>query len=326
VKAIIAGYTAAPSDPQAREGYYNRLVSVPGADGLEFGWTTATPPDLAGALDQLPREWSVTLNDITATFQASVASPRSGLASPDAEGRAAAVALAGQLAAFVRGVNDRTGRPVVAAVEIHSAPGFSNRVLQPDQAAFSESLAELAGLDWDGAEVLVEHCDAFLDGQPPAKGFLRLDQEIAALAAVAGSGIGLSLNWGRSAIELRTADRVIEHVESALQSGSLRAVTFSGAAATPTAYGPAWADSHLPFADPGDPAYADPSSLMTRERVREVLDRLGQWDGAFVAVKTNWPPDRADPAERAASVAANFETAVGLMHGGPLRAAVPAQP
>ena len=65
---------------------------------------------------------------------------------------------------------------------------------------------------------------------------------------------------------------------------------------------------------------------MTRDRVREVLDRLGQWDGAFVAVKTNWPPDREDPAERAASVAANFETAVGLIHGGPLRTAVPAQP
>ena len=205
MKAIIAGYTAAPSDPQAREAYYSRLVSVPGADGLEFGWTTATPPDLAGALDQLPREWSVTLNDITATFQASVTSPRSGLASPDAEGRAVAVALAGQLAAFVRSVNDRQGRRAVAAVEIHSAPGFSNRVLQPDQAAFTESLAELAGLDWDGAEVLVEHCDAFVDGQPPAKGFLRLDQEIAALAGVAGSAIGLSLNWGRSAIELRTA-------------------------------------------------------------------------------------------------------------------------
>jgi hypothetical protein len=52
---------------------------------------------------------------------------------------------------------------------------------------------------------------------------------------------------------------------------------------------------------------------MTRGRVREVLDRLGQWDGAFVAVKTNWPPDRADPAQRAASVAANFETVASLM-------------
>jgi hypothetical protein len=326
VKVIIAGYTAAPADPQSRDAYYAKLASVPGASGLEFGWTATTPPDLAGALGLLPAHWSVTLNDITATYQASVSSPRSGLASPDRDGRSAAVTLAGDLAASVRAINDRQGRRAVAAVEIHSAPGFANRVLQPDPAAFAQSLAEVASMDWDGAEVLVEHCDAFIVGQPPAKGFLSLGQEIEALATVAGRGIGLSLNWGRSAIELRAADRVVEHVDTALQSGMLRAVTFSGAADMPTAYGAAWADSHLPFADPFDPGYADPSSLMTRTRVSDVLDRLGQWDGNFIAVKTNWPPDRTAPAERAASVAANFETVASLIASGPLRTPVPAQP
>jgi hypothetical protein len=65
---------------------------------------------------------------------------------------------------------------------------------------------------------------------------------------------------------------------------------------------------------------------MTRTRVSDVLDRLGQWDGNFIAVKTNWPPDRTDPAERAASVAANFETVASLIASGPLRTPVPAQP
>jgi hypothetical protein len=313
VKVIIAGYTAAPADPADRLTYYEKLRGLPGADGLEFGWTPATGADLGGALDLLPPDWSVTLNDITATFQASVSDPRSGLASPDAAGRTAAVAMAADLAAFVRTVNDRLGRRAVLAVEVHSAPGFAHRVLQPDPAAFTRSLAELASMNWDGAEVLVEHCDAFVPGQPPAKGFLDLDAEIAALASVDHSTLRLSLNWGRSVIEFRGYERVAEHIDAALASGLLRAVTFSGAASTPTHYGAAWADSHLPFADTDDHGYADPASLMTRDRVGEALARLGAWDGLFAAVKTNWPPGRTDPAERAASVAANFETLAGLI-------------
>jgi hypothetical protein len=318
VQLIIAGYTAAPVDAQDRLTYYEKLVSVPGAAGLEFGWTpAAAAADLTGVLDLLPATWSVTLNDITGTFQASVSSPESGLASPDDDGRAAAVAMAGDLAASVRAINDRQGRQTVAAVEIHSAPGFGDRVLQPEAAAFAKSVTEVASMDWDGAQVLVEHCDAFVPGQQPAKGFLRLEAETEALAAVQGSAIGLSLNWGRSAIELRDADRVVEHVDTALGSGLLRAVTFSGSGAAPTPYGAPWADSHLPFADPDDATYGEPASLMTCARVSDVLGRLGQWDGSFIAVKTNWPRDRADPAERAASVTANFETLTGLMRETP---------
>jgi hypothetical protein len=318
VKVIIAGYTAAPADPHDRLVYYEQLTAVPGADGLEFGWTPSAPSDLGGVLGLLPPDWSVTLNDITATYQTSVSSPRSGLASPDEGGRRAAVAMAADLAAFVREINDRLGRPAVAAVEVHSAPGFAHRELQPDAGAFTRSLADLAGLDWNGADVMVEHCDAFIPGQPPAKGFLRLSEEIAALATVPGSALGLSLNWGRSAIELRDPGLIIEHFAAGLESGLLGAITFSGASATPTSYGPAWADSHLPFADPGEPAYADPASLMTRAQVREVLARLGPWEGSFVAVKTNWPRERTDPAERAASVAANFATLASLLHDAPL--------
>jgi Domain of unknown function (DUF4862) len=311
VQLIIAGYTAAPADPRDRLAYYEKLVSVPAAAGLEFGWTSAeAAAGLADVLDLLPPAWSVTLNDITGTFQASVSSPKSGLASPDEDGRAAAVAMAGELAGSVRAINDKQNRQAITAVEIHSAPGFGNRVLQPEAGAFARSLAEVASLDWDGAEVLVEHCDAFVPGQPPAKGFLSLEEEIEALA---GGPIGLSLNWGRSAIELRDGDRVIEHVDAALASGLLRAVTFSGAGGAQTAYGAPWADSHLPFADPLDVGYAEPSSLMTCARVIEVLSRLEQWDGSFIAVKTNWPRDRTDPAERAASVAANFETFTSLL-------------
>jgi Domain of unknown function (DUF4862) len=311
---IVAGYTAAPRSRADRLAYYQKLVSVPAAEGLEFGWLgPESVEDLDDVLSVLPDDWSVTLNDITGTFRSSVTHPTAGLASPDADGRAAAVALARRLAESVRAMNDQAGRRAVLAVEVHSAPGFANRVVEPDAGAFTRSLNELADCEWDGAEVLVEHCDALVDGQTPAKGFLRIEDEIAALAEVDGSGFGLSVNWGRSLIELRDPVRVVEHIDIALESRLLRAITFSGTAGVDSSYGVSWADSHLPFADPTDGDYAEPASLMTQRRVRTAIEHLGDWDGCFVAAKTQWRSDRIDPADRAMSVEANFATLTDLL-------------
>ncbi len=312
MKLIIAGYTAAPSDAASAAIYYDRLLQVPQADGLEFAWGgVQTPALLEPVLARLPAAWSITLNDIPAVYRASVGNPNFGLASPDDAGRAAAIGMLREIATAIRAMNDRVGRRVVTAVEIHSAPGFDQRVLMPDAGAFRRSLDEAAGIDWNGAAVIVEHCDAFVAGQKPAKGFLPLADEIRILASLAGSPIGLGLNWGRSMIELRDADRVQEHVAAGAASGLLRAFTFSGTAATDNVFGDAWLDSHLPFADTLDPAYAEVASGMTTARAARVLEHLHACE--FIAIKTNWPASRSDPAERAASVVANCATLVDLL-------------
>src|SRR5258706_8163895 len=182
MKLIIAGYTAAPSDKQHAITYYQQLVQTREADGLEFAWNgVQTPALLAEFLDLMPNDWVITLNDIPATWKATSANPLFGLASPDEGGRTAAIAMLREVASTIKAINDRAGRKIVAALEIHSAPGFDNRVLMPEGAAFKRSLDEAAKIDWDGCAVMVEHSDAFIEGQKPAKGFLHLDEEIGIL-------------------------------------------------------------------------------------------------------------------------------------------------
>ncbi|MEV0193509.1 DUF4862 family protein [Kitasatospora purpeofusca] len=312
MKTIVAGYTCAPAGPGAEAAYYRRLATTPHAEGVALAWrNTSTAARTGDILDLLPPDWTVALTAIAATYPAWLADRTFGLASPDPDGRAAATAMAREIAEGVRRINDRAGRAAVLAVEFQSAPGYGNHPPRPDPGAFRRSLTEIADLGWDGAALLVEHCDTPVPGRVPVKGFLALDQEIDAVASLAGSGIGLSLNWGRSLLELRDPDRVADHAAQAAASGLLRAFTLSGNGDGASAHGAAWDDTHLPFADALDDRYAEPTSLLTTARAERSLAHL--CDPLFVAVKTGWPAERTDPAERAAAVRANFATGVAVI-------------
>jgi len=312
VTLIIAGYTAAPAEKNAAALYYQQLATVKRAGGLELSWKEQqTAVEIADLLKIVPDHWVFTLNAIPATAQAWAKDPRFGLASPDDTGRRAAVELVRRIATAVKTINQTAGRTVVLAVEVQSAPGFGNRDYVAHADALARSLRDISAFDWQGAEVLLEHCDAFVVGQTPAKGFLTLGEEIATLKGLTDSAIGLSLNWGRSLLELRDPARVNDHVIAARNSGLLRGFTLSGASGEENAVGKAWADSHLAFQDLPDAAYAEPHSLMTLDHARQSLREVGEL--LFLAVKTNWPAARPAPAERAASVIANFQAVVALL-------------
>jgi len=316
VTLIIAGYTAAPTDKRDADIYYEQLFAVRRVGGLELGWNGTNAQadihaDIADLLTSVPAGWVFTLSAIRSTYQSWVKDHRFGLASADEGGRLAAVDMARGIAEAIKAINDNAGRRVVTAVELHAAPGFNDRTFIPNPQAFARSLQQVADLDWKGTAVIVEHCDAFVPNQAPAKGFLSLEQEIDVLKTLAGSPIGLSLNWGRSLIELRDPDRVVDHVKQASASGLLKAFTFSGTAGKDNAVGPAWADSHLPFADTVDGKFCEPASLLTAARAKESLKELDNL--LFLAVKTNWPASRTDPIERAASVITNFNTVLDLI-------------
>ncbi|MBS0320020.1 MAG: DUF4862 family protein [Proteobacteria bacterium] len=313
MKCIIAGYTAAPADRAAARVYYDRIVQVPAARGLEFAWNgPQSPAQLHEALEFLPPTWQITLNDIPATFRTGVAQPSFGLASPDDAGRAAALRMLDDMRQTIVGLNDKAGRKVVLAAEIHCAPGFDQRTFTADADAFRRSLDSAATMPWDGCSVMVEHCDAYVPGQKPAKGFLPLETEIDVLAAMPGSPIKLSVNFGRSLVETHTPEGAMQHVRAGHASGLMRGFTFSGTAGERNVFGEAWADSHLPFNATRDPRYAEPASLMAPAHVREVMPYLDRCE--FVAVKTNWPAARSDPEERAASVIDNFYTMLDAMN------------
>ena len=96
--------------------------------------------------------------------------------------------------------------------------------------ALARSLETITGWDWDGAQILLEHVDAKVPGHAPAKGFLSLEDELDVISENS-LPMGILINWGRSAIELRDAAHVIDHVAMARQAGVLKGLIFSGASA-----------------------------------------------------------------------------------------------
>ena len=125
---------------------------------------------------------------------------------------------------------------------------------------------------------MIEHCDAPRPSWTPEKGFLELDDEIAAVAAAtaaAGTRLGITINWARSAIEGRSPDTAVRHIESARTAGVLSGVMFSGCSPVATDFGYPWIDAHLPAREVEG---APNSSLLTADRIRESVVAAGPVD------------------------------------------------
>ena len=245
--------------------------------GLEVPWTgLRTASDLVEVLRRRP-DWRIVVTSLPSTLAQLAVQPEFGLASPHPAGRRAAVADAASLRSSVVSLNDSLGRAAVSAIELHSAPTPHD---VPDaRGALARSLDTITGWDWDGAQILLEHVDAKVEGHAPGKGFLSLEDELDVISE--GSfPMGVLINWGRSAIELRSAARVVDHLAMARDSGVLRGLIFSGASAVATRYGEAWADQHLP------PSAHERDSLLTADMMDDALRVAGPLD--FTGVKMSW--------------------------------------
>lgn len=283
---VVGAYAASAAhqqwNPQWEEEFFGALVTDPRLGALELPWLGSLHPhDDAWLLRHFPRNLRAVITAIPSTMTRLSVDPLFGLASPDPEGRKAALGHAAEIRDGVRTLNDAQGRNVVGVVELHSGPrGCASR------AALSQSLAEIVVWDWDGASLVIEHCDAYVPGQQCQKGFLTLTDEIAALHD-SGTNVGLSLNWGRSAIEVRNAERVVEHATIARESGLLHGVIFSGASDLDSPMGGSWVDAHHPFKKNERHPWGITESLLTEPRVKEFLVAAGTllWSG----VKVGWP-------------------------------------
>ncbi|MDQ1563878.1 MAG: hypothetical protein QOI14_829 [Actinomycetota bacterium] len=295
---IIGAYAASPTmhrwDPAVEADYLRRVMEIDGVTGLELPWTGSLHPhDPEWLLSTLEPSWKLVLTSIPGTVARLDVDPHAGLASTDAEGRAAAIGDARLMRDAVETLNTRaqSSSGSVLAVELHSAPRVPSG---SDARRLADSLEEVSSWDWGGTSLLIEHSDAFVAGQDPSKGFLSLQDEIEAVDAVRfrgrghGGDLGIALNWGRSAIELRDPDRVTEHVDAAADSGLLAALVFSGAAAIANRYGAPWADVHPPFGP-----VTESTSLLTAERAADALAHAGRLD--WVGIKMGWKPP--EPAE-----------------------------
>lgn len=299
---VIGAYASMPPARDAQRDYYALLGEqswIAGAE-LPYPGDLAQPADRAWLADHLPRHWRhnvVTL--IPGTMQALRDDSSFGLASPDPLGRAAAIEMLARLRDAIADLAALRGRQDVIAIELHTAP---TRIA--DATAMVDSLKTLARMDWMGARLVIEHCDRYVDGQSPEKGFLPIDQEIELARA---AGIGVTVNWGRSAIEGRSAQVALEHVYAAARAGLLGGLMFSGAGPDATQYGYPWIDGHLPMRPD------EPTSLMGADAIRSCVAAAGEQTDppAYVGAKVCVPRE-ASLADRLACLSRIHDAVEGM--------------
>ncbi|WP_162606377.1 DUF4862 family protein [Jiangella asiatica] len=304
MSVIVGAYAAAPRDIGAGAGfrrYVEDVLALPGVDGLEVPYIGADSPwnDLA-YLRAADPSTSHVLTMIPATIMTLGSAPECGLASADGDGRRAAIDLLRRAWEFMAQVNGGSGGRFTG-IELHSAP--RHPLTSAD--AFRASLEEIAAWDWGGVRLMIEHSDAHSDAHEPAKGFLDLADEVKLAAEL---GLGVVVNWGRSAIEGRSAATPREHLASVVAAGRLDGLIFSGASADDTLDGQAWADLHAPIRDWSAtvPVAAEAaSSLLTADEVTAcVTAAVAAPELRYVGVKVS-SPSTATAAECLELVAAN---------------------
>ncbi|WP_421732475.1 DUF4862 family protein [Cellulomonas sp.] len=282
--ALVAGMS-----PTAARETYRLLADLPIA-GLELPLAAASAPAAWWDEHVLPA-WDLVVTTIPTVMQRLGGDPRYGLASTDEDGRRAALDDVAVAARLAQDLAQQAGRVRVRAVQVNSAP---TTLASPE--ALARSMEQIAALDLAGALVAVEHCDAAESTRVPQKGFLSFEDELAVLA---GGAARLTVNWGRSAIDGRSASTPAEHVRAAVDAGILGGVMFSGATDRLTAWGQPWDDTHIaPAGD--DPALAASSaSLLDRAQVHATLTATAG-TARYVGVKVTTHPDATRPDQRVA--------------------------
>lgn len=274
---IFAGiYATSPTlnawDPSQERLFINGIKdSIPNLTGLElpFWGQGFHPHDEGFFLNHVDPKWDYTMTCMPGTMKGLEKDPTFGLASDIASGRTAALRTHELARDAVLRLNKALGRKAVQSVQIASAPRRGVSGVTSSVESFALSLKELASWDWGGASLLVEHCDAYVPGTEPVKGFMTLGEEIKAVQ-ISETDFGILINWGRSAIEGRSALKPISHILQARDAGLLKGLIFSGTAQDCPIYGK-WTDYHMPLSEIPGVLFPAKNSLLTEKAVRESL-------------------------------------------------------
>ncbi len=301
---IVGAYATAPStfawDENLESEYYEQLKSIDNIQGIEHPFVGKLHPfDDDWFLDNIDTSWQFIFTSIPGVMANLAQNPHFGIASTNEDGRQAAIEFYQQARLAILKLNKHLGKQAVSHIKIHTAPRISAKTSSSKQ-ALQASLETLQSWDWYGAKLVIEHCDAFIPEQPPEKGFLSLVDEIATITTVnkrLNCDIGVSLNWGRSAIETRSVQGPIEHIKMAYQSKLLNGIIFSGATGKDTPYGQ-WKDSHMPPEKAFNIPHYAKSSLLTIEQIEKSLQQCDCDCLDFIGGKISLSPNTATVSER----------------------------
>lgn len=303
MKYYVGAYASSPCnngwDASLESEFYAALKQDNRIQGLEHPFTGQLhSEDDAWFLNNIDPSWKFVFTCVPGIMAALKKNPAFGIASSDEAGRLQAVTFMQKARDAIAKLNQHSGKPVVSAIQIQTAPNQNNTAASTE--ALTKSLTEMQSWDWQGTRIVIEHCDTLIEGQLPAKGFLTLKQEIDTLNLINASlktNMGLTINWGRSVIEMRSTEGALTHIQQARDAGLLCGLMFSGASGAETEYG-AWRDSHMPHAKETSEIPGAEGSLMTTAEIHKCLQMANHKNLPIVGIKLGVRPADASLKER----------------------------
>lgn len=292
---FVGAYASSPNvsgwDAQLESRFYQALKGLSNLSGLEHPFVGKLHPhDDEWFLANIDPNWNYVFTCVPGIMAAKAKNPVFGIASDDEDGRQQSLVFLEEARLAVIKLNSHLGRQAVKAIQIQTSP--SRNVASSSIVSLKRSLETISGWDWRGAKLVVEHCDAFIEGQAPAKGFLNLEEEIETIKMVnteCQANIGININWGRSVIESRSCEGAIEHIRVAKENGLLSGLMFSGVSDQNTEYG-VWSDTHMPPAKYSGGVMGADGSLMTEAEMAKCFDSCDVGLLDFVGVKIGIRP------------------------------------
>lgn len=276
---FISAYATSPSSerwkPLLEADYFQGLAADPRIIGIEHPFL----PDsenypLAWLAEHIPHHFSLIITALPSFMKAAKTNPLLGLASNDEAGRTAAMKQMEKLKSYTASLNKVFGRKIVKAIHFHSLPRNDKNTMRGSEAALKKSLKEMKMLDFDEAQLNLEHCDAYIPSQLADKGFLLLEEEINALGEI--GKYGLVLNWARSAIEGRSVQMPLKHIQEAQKAHLLQGFFFSGCTDKANSVYGVWKDTHMPPQNSINGKYLDNDSLLGAIEIQKTLNALSQ--------------------------------------------------
>ena len=306
---FVGAYATAPIterwDPTIQAEYLDGLKAMSNVRGLEHPFTGSLhPEDDDWFLSNIDPDWDFVFTCMPGVMDRLGEDDTFGIASSSESGRQAALEFYAQARQAILKLNRHLGRQAVTAILIQASPRFGLDVC-PEAEALAASLETLASWDWDGAALVLEHCDAQVPEHAPAKGFLSIQAEIEAVTKAnraGGASVSLCINWGRSALETRSVDGPVQHIEAARAAGLLSGLMFSGVSDRESPYG-VWRDSHMPPAQAFNIPAFEPCSLLTETEFRRCLKAADFRQLDFMGIKIAVRPDAMNVSDRLAHVA-----------------------
>jgi len=309
MKYFVGAYAASPNQTQwdavVETAFYQALQRLPNVKGLEHPFLGSLHPhDDAWFLANIDPNWHYVFTCIPGIMNALGQNPQFGLASTDEQGRQAALQFTQRACEAIAKLNHYLGRKAVTAIQIQTAPA-RNKAYSSVQ-ALEQSLHTMLQWDWQGAKIVIEHCDALMSEHEPSKGFLALQDELALLTRLnetlpSQQKLGMVINWGRSVFETRQVDGALEHIKQAKAEGVLAGLMFSGVSDEESEFG-AWRDSHQPPQQSALMPLGEPGSWLTEQAMHVCLAASDAASLAVLGVKIGIRPHNAGIDQRLATI------------------------